>query len=322
MHPPTEGPGVSSVVSDMCFIYFSKAVAPARVALCTNYLIRLVLILTVAGILPVASSGAQDAQPDAPRELTLARVENWLVIRGAHLPEGEIRINYLEAYCRAGSTDRDWEKTVVGHSTELLSLSPDRKVMKLRCLVKDGITVHHTITAGDGHVAFELTAHNPTASTSVTHWAQPCIRLGAFTGYDDRGKDLDDYLPRCFIFLDGKLTLMHQVRPWSKEARYVPGQVWVPSGVPRTDVNPRPLSPLIPSNGLIGCFSGDESQLFAVAFEPWQELFQGVARCLHSDFRIGGLAAGETRTVKGRIYIMRNDVQALLAAYKREFPGQ
>ncbi len=36
----------------------------------------------------------------AQTDLTLARDKNWLVIQGAHLPNGEIRINYLEAYCR------------------------------------------------------------------------------------------------------------------------------------------------------------------------------------------------------------------------------
>ena len=30
------------------------------------------------------------------------------------------------------------------------------------------------------------------------------------------------------------------------EARYTPGQVWVPAGVPRQDANPRPHSPLVP----------------------------------------------------------------------------
>jgi len=40
--------------------------------------------------------------------LTLAREDHWLYIRGPHLPPGGIQINYLEAYCRAGSTEGDW----------------------------------------------------------------------------------------------------------------------------------------------------------------------------------------------------------------------
>jgi hypothetical protein len=253
-------------------------------------------------------------------ELTLAREDNWLIIRGPHLPKGEIRINYLEAYCRPNSTDADWHDTTIGHTTELVSLDVDRKTMKLRCTVNDGVIVDHTITAGSDEVTFTLTAHNPTQLTSEAHWAQPCIRLGDFTGYENSGQDIDDYLPKCFVFIDGKLTRMSELKPWAKEARYVPGQVWCPTSVPRADVNPRPLSSLVPTSGLIGCFSKDENLVFAVAFEPFQELFQGVARCLHSDFRIGGLKPAETKQIRGKIYVVPNDVPALLSRYAKDFP--
>ncbi|CAN5819344.1 hypothetical protein BH11VER1_BH11VER1_42130 [soil metagenome] len=276
-------------------------------------------LLTLLWVL-CALCGSISAQ-DKPT-LTLERDQNWLVIRGPHLPKGEIRINYLEAYCRPNSTQADWHDTTIGHTTELVSLSENKKNLQLRCTLKDGVVVDHLITASDDEVSFAITAHNPTDQASQAHWAQPCIRLGDFTGYDSKGKDLDDYLPKCFIFLDGKLTRMPDIKPWMKEARYVPGQVWCPKEVPRTDVNPRPLSPLVPSNGLIGCFSGDEKWLFAVAFEPYQELFQGVARCLHSDFRIGGLNPGETKRIKGKIYIIPNEVPDLWARYTRDFAGK
>jgi hypothetical protein len=90
--------------------------------------------------------------------------------------------------------------------------------------------------------------------------------------------------------------------------------------VPRTDVNPRPLSPLVPSNGLIGAFSANENWIFATAWEPYQELFQGVARCLHSDFRLGGLAPGERKEIRGKIYLTTNDPATLLKRYARDFP--
>lgn len=109
-------------------------------------------------------------------------------------------------------------------------------------------------------------------------------------------------------------------QPWATQARYIPGQVWCPKSVPRTDVNPRPLSSLVPSNGLIGCFSADERMIYATAWEPYQELFQGVIRCLHSDFRLGGLAPGEKKEIRGKIYLVPNDVSALLARYARDFP--
>jgi len=249
---------------------------------------------------------------------------HWLLIQSTNIPLGEIRVNYLEAYCRAGSTDADWVKhTVIPHTNQLLSLSADRKVLRLRDTLADGLVVEHTITAGNDEVDFRLVARNPTTHRSEAHWAQPCARLGAFTGSsnDLNQGDINDYLPKCFLFLDGKLARM-PTPDWATQARYTPGQVWCPARVPRSDVNPRPLSKRVPSNGLIGCFSGDEELIFATAWEPYQELFQGVARCVHSDFRLGGIGPGETRKIRGKIYLVPKNVPALLKRYQQDFPEQ
>ncbi|MBT5379111.1 MAG: hypothetical protein HOL08_08655, partial [Opitutae bacterium] len=76
----------------------------------------------------------------------------------------------------------------------------------------------------------------------------------------------------------------------------------------------------VPDNGLIGCYSLDEKMLFATAWEPYQELFQGVGRCLHSDFRIGGLKPDQTLRIKGKIYLVENNLKALLIRYRKDFP--
>jgi hypothetical protein len=86
------------------------------------------------------------------------------------------------------------------------------------------------------------------------------------------------------------------------------------------DVNPRPLNPHRPTGGLIGCFSGDDRLILAAAWQPYQELFQGVIRCLHSDFRLGGLAPGETKAIRGKLYLVPNDIDALLERYGKDFP--
>lgn len=253
--------------------------------------------------------------------LSLERQGRYLSIVGSEIPGGRVTIHYLEAYCRAGSTDADWvQHTVIRHESRLLSASEDRKEIRLEDRLEDGVIVQHLIRAGKDEVTFELVAHNPTDKRSEAHWAQPCVRLGAFTGFNSPGTsgDINDYLSKCFVFLDEKLVRM-PTPVWSMEARYVPGQVWCPREVPRTDVNPRPLNPQVTSNGLIGCFSGDEKWIFATAWQPYQELFQGVIRCLHSDFRLGGLMAGETKKIRGKIYIVPNDVDSLLARYKADF---
>ena len=270
--------------------------------------------LTAITLLAVFAQTANGADSDKP-PLRLHWEKNYLTLSGDHLPGKEMTIHYLEAYCRAGSTDADWGKhTVIGHSTELIEASRDGTQIQLRCTLKDGVIVHHDIRSTHDEVSFEIRAHNPTDRESEAHWAQPCIRVDRFCGADQ-----ESYLSKSFVFLDGELCRM-PTRDWATKARYVPGQVWAPAGVPRTDVNPRPLSDLVPSNGLIGCYSADDSMIFATAFEPYQELFQGVIVCLHSDFRIGGLEPGHTKDIRGKIYIVPSDVDALLERYAGDFP--
>jgi hypothetical protein len=251
---------------------------------------------------------------EAARSFTLSWANHFLTIHGSQLPGGRLKVQYLEAYCRAGSTDRDWRQTVIPHKTELLSRNADGRSLKLRDTLADGVVVRHEVVAGKDEVSFRLVATNPTARTSQAHWAQPCIRVDTFTG---RGQK--DYVPLCFVFLDGRLARL-PTQPWAEKARYTPGQVYCPCHVDRRDVNPRPLSRLVPSNGLIGCFSGDGKLLLASAWEPYQELFQGVAVCVHSDFRIGGLRPGETKKIRGKIYVLAADAEALLRRYERDFP--
>jgi hypothetical protein len=273
--------------------------------------------------LVLAASAARGDDPEA--RLTIRWKDSYLTIAGKDVPGGDVQVLYLEAYCRAGSTDRDWGETVIGHKTELVSAEPADapRVIRLRDTLRDGVTVEHTITAGVDEVDFRLAAHNPTKAASEAHWAQPCIRLDKFTGTDPtKARELyPPYVRNCFLFVDGKLTRL-PTEPWAREARYTPGQVYAAPGVDRNDVNPRPLSKLVPSSGLCGCFSADGKRVLAVAWEPYQEIFQGVITCLHSDFRLGGLAAGETKQVRGKIYITDADVDALVRRYERDFPEQ
>jgi hypothetical protein len=256
------------------------------------------------------SSAADD------RAMRLAWKDSILTISGPDLPGREMKVLYIEAYCRPGSTNRKWEQTVIGHRTRLVSQSEDGHALVLECTLKDGVKVRHEVRAGADEVDFQLTATNPTEKPSDAEWAQPCVRVDAFSGGDK-----NTYLRKCFIFLDGKLARM-PTRDWATRAIYTPGQVWCPTGVNRADVNPRPLGDAVPDNGLIGCFSADEKKLMAIAFEPYQELFQGVIACIHSDFRIGGLAPGDTKKIRGKIYVLPADVPALLARYRNDFPEQ
>lgn len=252
--------------------------------------------------------------------MTLAWQNETLSIRGQHLPGGELTVWYLEAFCRPGATRCDWAEPVIPHRTGLVEASADHRRFRLRCELNDGVIVDHEIRAGNDEVDFRVEATSLAATESQAHWAQPCIRVDRFTGTRS-DRDSEAYLPRCFLFVDGKLTRL-PTQPWAREARYTPGQVWCPEHVSRDDVNPRPLSSLRPTSGLIGCFSTDGTQIIATAWEPYQELSQGVIVCLYSDFRIGGLKPNQSKTIHGKIYLMPADADALLARYKRNFPGQ
>ncbi|HVT27453.1 MAG TPA: hypothetical protein VHE81_05485 [Lacipirellulaceae bacterium] len=283
---------------------------------------NIVLVCCCSAFIVVQSIPRRGLAAGEPsHHLKLSWADEYLTIRGSALPGSRILVHYLEAYCRDGSTDRAWEDTVIGHHTKLIAAAPDGHELKLRSTLDDGVIVEHQITTrrvddkADA-VDFHVVAANPTNKDSRAIWAQPCIRVDKFTGLTQQ-----TYLPHCFVYINGRLTRLPTI-PWATKARYNPGQVYCPAGVNRNDVNPRPLSPLVPSNGLIGCFSGDEREIMGVAWQPYQELFQGVGVCIHSDFRIGGLHPGEMKRIRGTMYFTSAGPEALLKQYEMDYPEQ
>src|SRR5690349_4458146 len=137
---------------------------------------RFALLASLLVVSPVPFAIAAD-----PDGLSISWEKNYLTIRG-EFPGEELKILYLEAYCRPGSTDRDWKETVIPHTAERLEASADDRVIKLRDKLMDGVVVEHVITAGEDEIDFRLVAHNPTEQASEAHWAQPCIRVDKFTG--------------------------------------------------------------------------------------------------------------------------------------------
>ncbi len=259
-------------------------------------------------------AGCATGVPAARPPLSIAWDKNMLAITG-DFPGGRIDVLYLEAYCRSGSTDREWKLTTIPHKTEKIWESPDGRELRLRCSVQGGVVVEHVLRAGAGEVDVQVRAVNQGPADVDAVWVQPCVRVGDFTG---TGKDRHAYIPMCFIYVDGRRTRLNEL-PWATKAVYTPGQVYIPAGIDRRDANPRPHSDAVPSNDLIGCVSADGKFLFATAWAPTQELFQGVITCLHNDFRLGGLKPGETKTAHGKIYVMENDDAALLGRYRRDF---
>ncbi|MEX0742232.1 MAG: hypothetical protein WD079_05490, partial [Phycisphaeraceae bacterium] len=130
------------------------------------------VVVTLAAI---SIGGASEAEAD---RLRITWEDDILTIHDERVPGGHLETWYLEAYCRAGSTDRDWAETVIGHETELIEADEADGRIHLRCELSDGVIVEHTLTAGEDEVDIRITAHNPTVQTSAAHWAQPCARVG------------------------------------------------------------------------------------------------------------------------------------------------
>ena len=258
----------------------------------------------------VLLAGCAQRQPRQQPALLLAWEKNILTVTGS-FPGGKIETWYLEAFCRSGARDRQWKETTIPHTTE--KISANGQEITLLHKVQGGIEVTSRITAGRGEVEFSVEAVNKGTEYIDAQWVQPCVRVGPFTGCDQKS-----YVPRSFIFVDGKQTFLDKARR-TEEAIYKGGQLYIPPGIARADCNPRPHSPDVPSNRLIGCVSADNQWLFATAWEPTQELFQGVIICLHNDFRLGGFQPGEKKRARGKMYIMENDVPLLLERYGRDF---
>src|SRR5947209_9797716 len=72
------------------------------------------LILLVAGLL-----GAALAAPAGTTDgLAIGWTNNMLSISSPNIPGGKVNTWYLEAFCRSGSTHRDWHQTTNPHKTE------------------------------------------------------------------------------------------------------------------------------------------------------------------------------------------------------------
>ena len=256
---------------------------------------------------------ANQAWTDVDDTLHIQWKNNMLSISGGPLSGKQMEILYIEAFCRTGSTNRKWEETTIPHTTSLISDSTDRKNIQLKTIVHPSVEVIHTITARKDEITFDLTLTNHGSETVDVDWFQPCIRVDRFTG-----RNQDNYISRSFIFTSKGITTLDKTRR-TEEALYKGGQVYVPSGIDLKNVNPRPISADQPVNGLIGCFSDDGNYLMATVWSDYQELFQGIFACLHSDPRIGGLKAGEVKKLRGKIYIIKNDTKELMRRYRSDF---
>src|SRR5262245_22976118 len=109
-----------------------------RILILGGRLYALVAVLSTEYTVLSTPFCAAAADQLAPR-LKLAWADDYLTISGPALPGGKVRVHYLEAYCRDGSTDRAWEETVIGHRTRLVDAAADDQSIKLQSKLNDGV---------------------------------------------------------------------------------------------------------------------------------------------------------------------------------------
>ena len=132
----------------------------------------LLLLVVVRGALILDCMAAERADPVPPiAGLTIHWKDRFLSVTGATIPGDSIEIHYLEAYCRAGSSNREWGQTIIRHKSRWISASNDNTRLQIEDLLEDGVTVKHLIQAGDDDVTFTVTVANPTDQRSQAHWA-------------------------------------------------------------------------------------------------------------------------------------------------------
>src|ERR1043166_6713877 len=222
---------------------------------------------------------------------TLSWTNNLLTVSNANLPGGKLEIWYPEAFCKKGSTDRDWGETalaqktiqasgsplgVIGSSNRRIDLTPNsRSLLTFQTTIQPNVVLLHAVSLDVDCLTILFQFSNGGIAPVDLDWFQPaCIRVDKFTGCNQ-----SNYTSKSFIFTErGLTTLDKTARRSENEARYHGGQVYVPKGVNLADVNPRPICHDLPTNGLIGCFSADGKYLLATASDNTARRSENEAR--------------------------------------------
>lgn len=268
----------------------------------------------LAELLLLAILGFLAPTPPCVAAPTLAWTNNLLTWTEPRLPGGRLDIFYLEAFCLPGGHERRWDQTRVPHSTRLVGASRKGDVLRFETQVGAAVVVTHQVRALKDGLEMNFTLSNKGAEPWRIQWFQPaCVRVDRFTGAGQ-----SNYVERSFVFTERGRTWLSETRR-TEAALYRGGQVFLPPWIEAKDANPRPISADRVTNGIIGCVSGDQRWLLALASDRTFELFEGVYVCLHSDPWIGGLQPGEVRQIRQRLYLLPNDPNKLLQRYRRDF---
>jgi len=241
-----------------------------------------------------------------------------------------IRVPTIEGMeCEMWCYEQDKMNTAAEHRTE------DTGALVL--IHKNGnATVTSRFVPSAGAVDIYVTVTGPTEKDiRSVGGLNPCWQFEKSPTFSsrDREKYVEDFVARCFVILEGGLTLMKDTRripgtrgqkddkadlpnPWIQE--YFP--IWRKH--PGQSKGQRGRSPDRPVYPIIGCTSRDGKYLSAIAWPETMSLGQVWHHCVHPRPRIiesYDKASNEVRS-HAKIYFMENDGEKLIAAFRKDFP--
>lgn len=186
----------------------------------------------------------------------------------------------------------------------------------------DGVDIRVTVTGPDAEAVRGVKSLNP------------CCLFDRAPAFKGTGDYVDDFVARCFVFLDSGLTMLKDTKripgnrtkdgprangpkPWIQE--YYPA--W--RKLPAAKDDRRPTSTDRPVYPIIGVVSCDGQHLAAIAWPETSKLGQVWHYCFHPRPVIAESFDPATGEIKshGRIYFLANDPSKLLARFQQDFPN-
>ena len=176
-------------------------------------------------------------------------------------------------------------------------------------------------------------------------YLNPCWQLTTADAFKWRNRDkgtddyVEDFVARSFVYLEDGLTFLTDTRRKPANVKLRPGskrkipranlpepwvQYYIPIWKEHSGRRDRPGGNSLdrPVYPIIGAVSHDAKYIAAFAWPETRTLSQFWHDCYHAVPSVVDFYQTETNKIvsRGRIYYMKNDEQALLDAFKRDFP--
>ena len=274
-----------------------------------------------AGAVATEKSGPE-GKPSQPGLLPVITVEKgkygtYVTVRSESIP-GLV----LDMWCYELGPGEPISHEKEGNTMVLVHQSGKAKVTTRFEPCSDGVGIRVTVTGPNAEAVREVRNLNP------------CCLFDRSPAFRGTGDYVDDFVARCFVFLDSGMTMLKDTKrlsgtrpkdgarangpkPWIQEYypawRKHPGQI---EGLRATSTD-RPVYPII---GVVSC---DGKHLAAVAWPETSRLGQVWHYCFHPRPAIGESFNSKTGEIEshGRVYFMKNDARKLLAGFKADFPN-